>query len=205
MLVVAITFGLLCFALWRLAQSLLDADHHGRSSQAMLIRIALFVSSLIYVSIAGSALALLLGYQTKSGDQKAHDWTSYLMTFPFGIGLVGFIGFCLVSAAAVFIGKAWKGDVSKQLRPDTTVWIDPIGRAGYFARALVFAIAGGGLCVAAFQADPGKARGLGESLQLLQRQPFGWALFGATALGLVAFGLFQLLVAVYRRVEAPRA
>ena len=95
--------------------------------------------------------------------------------------------------------------MTKRLRPDTTEWIEPVGRAGYFARAVVFAIAGGGLCIAAFQADPGKARGLGESLQVLQRQPLGWAPFGATALGLAAFGLFRLLVAAYLRVEAPRA
>jgi cytosine/uracil/thiamine/allantoin permease len=133
MLVVAITLGLLCFALWRLAQSIFDADHHGRSREAMLIRIALFVSALMYVSMAGSAVALLLGYHTKSGDQTAQDWTSYFMTFPFGIVLVGFIGFCLVCAAAVFIGKVWKGDVTKRLRTDTTEWIEPVGRAGYLA------------------------------------------------------------------------
>lgn len=103
-LVAAIGVGLVCFAMWRLAQSLLDADHHGRSSQAVLIRTALFVSSLMYLSMAGSALALLLGYQSKTGDQKAHDWTSYLMTFPFGIVLVGLIGFCLICAAAIFVG-----------------------------------------------------------------------------------------------------
>jgi hypothetical protein len=37
----------------------------------------------------------------------------------------------------------------------------------------------------------------------LQQQPYGGALMGITALGLFAFGAFQLVSAAYRRVGAP--
>ena len=42
--------GLLCFAAWRIAQSIGDADRHGTSEKAIAIRAGLFLSSLIYLS-----------------------------------------------------------------------------------------------------------------------------------------------------------
>jgi hypothetical protein len=69
------------------------------------------------------------------------------------------------------------------------------------ARGLVFAIVGVFLVNAAIEADPGEARGLGGALRALQAQPFGRVLFGITALGLFAFGIFQLVIAYYRRID----
>ncbi|MCP3141459.1 DUF1206 domain-containing protein [Pyxidicoccus sp. QH1ED-7-1] len=56
---------------------------------------------------------------------------------------------------------------------------------------------------AAIQADPGEAGGLGEALTALAEQPFGPWLLGAVALGLVAYAVYQLLEARYRRIATP--
>jgi H+/Cl- antiporter ClcA len=78
-----------------------------------------------------------------------------------------------------------------------------MGRVGFFARALVLLIVGGFLILAALHANSSEARGIAGALNSLQQQPYGWALLGATALGLFAFGAFQFVIAVYRRIDAP--
>ena len=69
------------------------------------------------------------------------------------------------------------------------------------ARGLVFAMAGLFLVMAAIDANPQEARGLAGTLSALQGQPYGWVVLGITALGLFAFGLYELVVAYYRRID----
>jgi hypothetical protein len=72
------------------------------------------------------------------------------------------------------------------------------------ARGLVFVIVGVFLVNAAVDANPREARGLGGALRVLQAQPFGRLLFAITALGLFAFGIFQLVIAYYRRIDSSK-
>ena len=48
-----------------------------------------------------------------------------------------------------------------------------------------------------------EAKGLAGALRTLQQQPHGWVLLGITALGLLGFGVFQFVLARYRRISAP--
>ena len=68
---------------------------------------------------------------------------------------------------------------------------------------MVFLLIGGFLGLAALHASSSEAHGLGGALQALQQQPYGWVLLALTALGLLAFGLFGLVQARYRHIDAP--
>jgi hypothetical protein len=81
--------------------------------------------------------------------------------------------------------------------------VSPVCRFGLIARGAVFVIIGAFLVVAAVQLDSAQARGLQGALETLQRQPYGWILLGIVALGLVAFGVYSLIEAWYRRIDAP--
>jgi hypothetical protein len=59
------------------------------------------------------------------------------------------------------------------------------------------------LLLAASRADPRQARGSGEALQALGQQPCGRYSLALVGAGLLAYGLFQLVVARYRRIPAP--
>src|SRR5918995_3987130 len=74
-------------------------------------------------------------------------------------------------------------------------------RFGLIARGVVFVIIGGFLIVAAFEFNSAEARGLQGALETLQQQPYGWILLGIVALGLVAFGVYSLIEARYRRID----
>ena len=59
---------------------------------------------------------------------------------------------------------------------------------------------GGLVATAAWTYDPSKAGGLDGALKTLRDQPFGTVLLGLAGLGFVAFGLYGLAEARYRRV-----
>ncbi len=111
-------------------------------------------------------------------------------------------GLAVVCAGLGMAHMAWSASFMRRLGCDaaTARWVVPLGRVGHAAQAMVFVTIGAFLLVAAYQADPDEARGLGGALLALRAQPFGRALFALVALGLAAFGFVE---ARYRRIAAP--
>jgi hypothetical protein len=209
LLLAAVGLGLFGFGLWRVIQSLLDADGLGAGTQALVERAAQAVSAVVHFGLALFAASILLGLRRAAGDdeQAAIDWTRLLLAQPFGRWLVGLAGVVVIGAAIGMAIKAWKASFTRRLSCDPTVahWVRPLGRLGYAARGLVFLILGGFLIAAAYHVDPSEARGLGGSLLAVRDQPFGPVLFGIAALGLMAFGAFGFVEARYRRIDPEAA
>ncbi|SHI66988.1 protein of unknown function [Roseomonas rosea] len=202
-LLLVVALGLFGFALWRAIQSLTDADGLGTGWRGLGPRIGQLVSAIIYVGLGLFALDLLLGSAPRGGEeQAARDWTRWLLAQPFGRWLVAGAGIAVLGAGLGMAAKAWTASFRRHLvcGPGTAGWVVPLGRAGYAARAVVFVIISAFLVIAAVQADPSEARGLGGALLALQEQPFGRVAFGLVALGLAAFGAFQFAEARYRRI-----
>lgn len=207
-LLAVIALGLLAFAVWREVEAVSDADNRGTSGKGLAIRGAHVISGIIYLGLAFYAAGLAFGWATGgggSGDEGAQGWSAWLLAKPFGRWLLGLVGLGVAGAGIAFVGRAWKGDVAKHLHYSRHQrgWVVPLGRAGFAARGVVFLIIGGFLVVAAWQAQSSEARGLGGALRTLQEQPYGWILLGLVAAGLFAFGVFGLVQAVYRRIDAP--
>ena len=70
-----------------------------------------------------------------------------------------------------------------------------MARVGYTARGVVYMIVGGFAVLAAFGSG-GETTGTRGALYSLLTQPFGYALLGAVALGLLCFSLWRLLQAL---------
>lgn len=73
-----------------------------------------------------------------------------------------------------------------------------IGKFGITARAIVFGMIGVLFMIAGWTFDPSKAGGIQESLIAIQQQPTGELLLKLVALGLIAFGIFQIATARFR-------
>ncbi|WP_426955626.1 DUF1206 domain-containing protein [Muricoccus radiodurans] len=205
-LLALMAIGLFGFALWRILQALMDADQLGRSWRAMATRAGQLISAAIYVGLGVFAVSIILDSSPSGGeDQAARDWTRWLLRQPLGRWMVAAVGLAILGAAIGMAVNAWSASFKRHLAcgPDTASWVIPLGRAGYAARALAFAMMGAFLLVAAYRFDPRQARGLGGALLALQEQPFGRSLFALVALGLAAFGIFQFVEARYRRIAAP--
>jgi hypothetical protein len=202
-----IALGLAGFCIWRILEAITDADHHGTDAKGWSIRGAHLISGFIYGSLAVTALSLALGWGAGGGSEeaKAQDSTAWLMAQPFGRWLVGLVGLAIAGAGLSFLWKGWRGDVAQNLAlpAGSRTWIVSLGRLGFAARGVVFVMVGGFLILAAWHSNSEEAHGLGGALEALQQQPYGWLLLALTALGLFAFGVFGLVQARYRHIDAP--
>jgi hypothetical protein len=79
-------------------------------------------------------------------------------------------------------------------------WFTTFGTVGHMARAIVFGLVGTFLLKAAVDYKANEAIGLDGALAKLYNQAFGPWLLGAVAAGLIAFGLFSISEARYRRI-----
>jgi hypothetical protein len=206
-LLAMVAVGLIGYALWRVVQALADVDHHGTDPKGLAIRGGLLVSAVTHTLLAVFALSLIFGWGSGGGDSGARNWTAWLLQQPFGRWLVGLIGLAIVGAGIAHMIKGYRARFGRFLQMDAATLdkVSPVCRFGLIARGVVFVIIGGFLIVAAVEFSSAEARGLQGALETLQQQPYGWILLGIVALGLVAFGVYSLIEAWYRRIDAPAA
>ena len=202
-----IALGLLCFAAWRLAQGLLDADHCGRQPRALLRRGVQVAAGLFYIGFASVAVTIMLGWdRSGNSDQVAHDWTAWLLAKPFGQWLIGAVGLAFM-VGGIGIGIAgFRPEHEQRLaleQPERKA-VGVLGRLGAAARAVVLIMIGLFLVFAALNSNSRDAKGFAGALGVVQQQPLGSVWLGVTAAGLIAFGLFNLSEAAYRRITPPR-
>ncbi len=204
-LLVLAALGLFAYALWRIMMGVRDPEREGGQGQAVARRAGYFASGIANLGLAVFAGSLALPGMIPApgggGSSGAEDWTARLMAQPFGEWLVALVGVVFLGVAAAFVVRAWKASFERYLRREAcTPAIRAVCRAGILARAVVFAIIGGFLLLAAWQSDPSEAVGLGGSLRALRDQPYGPYLLGAVGLGLVAFAFYSLVAARYRHI-----
>jgi hypothetical protein len=202
-----LAIGLLGYALWRFVEALIDADGKGSDFKGIAQRLGAVVSGLAYAGLALTAMRMLTG---GGGGEGTPDWTAWLMGQPFGPWLVALAGAVVIGVGihqlhegvtAGFRKHFKEGEMSQAERAWTT-WL---GRVGLTARGVVFGLIGAFLIQAGLRADPAQAQGIGGALQALAGQPLlPWA-FGAVALGLIAYGVYMLSAARYRRLIEPGA
>lgn len=212
--------GLLGHACWRFFQSALDADNHGADAKGITVRAGLFVSAFTYLLLAAYAGSLIFGgiagfAGAGGGDQSGgaggsagggtREATAWLMSQPYGVWLVGLVGVAIIGAGVAQFIKGVKTKFEKwlQLDPKTMEKVSPICRTGLIARGITFFIIGGFVIVAAVQAEPSEARGLGGALQTLREQAYGPWLLGAVAIGLIAFAIYSFIEAWSRKINMP--
>jgi hypothetical protein len=203
-LLALVAVGLASFGIWRLLQGLLDPDRLGREIKGIAKRLVYIGSSVVHFGLALSAVRILVGYRNEaSGDESVKDWTAALMAQPWGRWLTVAVGLGVAAAGLAVAVSGIRGSFPQlQHVRNRAPWVIPMGRIGFVARGIVFTIASWFLIKAAFDANAGEARGVGGALQALQEQPYGTILLAAVALGLLAFGAFEIATARFRRVHA---
>jgi len=203
-LMAALAVGLAGYAIWRFVQALRDTENKGTDLQGLWIRGSYTAIGIIYLSMAGSAAKLALGAPAESGD-ATRDWTATLMEQPFGQWLVGLFGLIMLGSAGYQLFEAWTAKFREKLKSHEMsdgqqTWACRAGRLGYAARGVAFGIIAVFLLNAAVHAEPEKARGLGGALATLVEQPLGPWLLLIVALGLIAYAIFMLIQARFRRM-----
>jgi hypothetical protein len=201
-----VALGLAGYALWRFVQAGLDPEHGGRTDGGGAAkRVGYAISGVIHAGLALAGARMVMGGGGGGGD-RTDDWTATLMRQPAGRWLVAAVGLGILSYGAYALYRAYAVKLDKRLdlsrmSPAARTWAVRSGRAGIAARGVVFAIMGFFLLRAALRSNPGEARGLDGALQALQQQSYGPWLLGLVAIGLVGYGIYQLVEARYRRIQ----
>ncbi len=194
--------GLAGYALWRFVQAGLDPEHKGNDAGGAAKRAGYAISGVIHAGLAIAALRMATGGGGGGGD-RTDDWTATLMRQPMGRWLVAAVGLGIMGYGAYALYRAYAVKLSKRLdlsrmSPAAREWAVRSGRAGIAARGVVFLVMGYFLLQAALHSNPGEARGVDGALQALQQQSYGPWILGLVALGLIGYGIYQLVEARYR-------
>lgn len=207
-LLVLMAVGLAGYAIWRFVQAAWNPEREappglkGGAKRAGWLGVAFVHASLV-------VFALKAAFQGSGGgaEDNARPLTAQLMAWqPLGPVLVAAIGVGLFAYAAREVWCAWTAKLDRrldlsELQPRTARIVVGLSRFGIAARGIVFSVMGIFLVVAALTTNPGEARGFGEALATLQGWTFGTVLLACVALGLVAYGIYDVVEARFRRIR----
>ncbi|MFE7238314.1 DUF1206 domain-containing protein [Streptomyces sp. NPDC057580] len=189
--------ALVGMAVWRLSEAAFGAA--GPDGRKVTTRAASGARAVFYGFVSLSVLSFAAGIGgsgSGAGDRQSQDITARVLDLPMGRWITGVAGAVVVGAGLWTAGQAVLRKYHKDLRMSEMSErmrraVDVTGVFGGTARGIVFATAGGFLVAAAVSHEPGKAKGMDDTLRSLAETPVGPWLLAVIAAGLAAFGLFS--------------
>ena len=204
-----VAVGLSAYILWRIYQMLfLPGNTNSKNLKNSFKRFRFLYSGLFYGFIAYSfAKPLLSGLEqtpsteNSSGEgieEKAALWE--LLATGWGKTFIWVLAAIVAGQALWQFRIAYKGKYMKKIDKDPDIkheydLIKKMGKIGYSARGFVFGIIAFFLVKVILQHNANAYKGTEAALQYLLQFSYGSILLGLTALGLVCYGVFNMMVA----------
>jgi uncharacterized membrane protein len=198
-----ILLGILSYSVWGLVRAVWDPLDKGSDMKGILARVGFFFSALGYAFLAYITYGYIRGAsQSANGSQT--KMLASVMAVPMGRWAIGLLGLIVVAVGLYNIYLGFKAGFEQQfqtfdLTPKEAKLASDIGRFGTAARGVVFALVGVLIFLAGYHANPSQPVGMDAALATLMKQPYGIWLLGIVAVGLIAFGFYSLLSAVWFR------
>ncbi|PZO71609.1 MAG: DUF1206 domain-containing protein [Pelagerythrobacter marensis] len=194
----ATALGLLAYGVYRLLDALSNIERHEQDAEGLAARLGAAASGVAHFVLAWTAWQFANGtVQRAAGDTGGAEAASTLLDWDMGALLLGIVGLGLFAAAAKQAYDAVMAGFMKHISPSAPSLIEPLGRAGHAARAVVFAVIGWSVVKSAWFVKAEGVRGLGGAIAALREM--GW-LYTLVAVGLILFGIFSLISARYRTI-----
>ena len=195
--------GLTAYALFRFASLFFDIENNGSDAKGWAKRLGHGGSGIAHLALAFSAYQFAnseggssSGSGSGGGGGGAQEAASGILSFEFGGIVLGLLGIAFFGAAISQAKKGITGSFMHRISgnaPDGTRWL---GLAGFLARAIVYVVIGWSLVQAGFMSGgTDQIRTLGDAVASLAGEGF---IFTLTAIGLMLFGIFSLVLARYR-------
>jgi len=197
-LIILLVIGLFGFMIWRLIQALSDTDDHGTSAKGLAIRGGLIVSAATHALLGLWAIKLMLG------DEQGSQNNQQFLSTDGGQIVLGIVGLAFAGAGLATIYKGCKASFERYMKipGNHRNWARPLCRFGLISRGVVWCILAWFCIDSAFTAKSGEIKGIADALNALHQGPHGTWLFAIVAAGLFAFGVYSVLEAFYRRIDA---
>jgi hypothetical protein len=198
-----IAAGILAYSAWEIVRAIADTRRKGSSARGLIDRGLAIIKGVVYGTVGIEAMRMVIG--ARASARSADDYARTALTFPLGSVLLMLVGAGVIVYGLNQLSMAWHSRFDddldqEQLRREGGSWVLNIGRAGIGARAVILVLVGLALMRAGFVERPAEAGGLADALWTLFAQPYGQLLLCGVAVGLMCFGLFQLLHARYARL-----
>jgi hypothetical protein len=204
---IALAVGFACYAVWRLIEAVVDRQREGHDAKGLAKRARSLGLGVLYAASAAAALALVRSGSSRAGgaagDEKQE--TARVLDWPAGrwIVLAVALGFLADGLYNVYRGVTTKfRERLKTQEMSQGVERAAVGSGvlGHLARGVVFALVGVFLAKAAIEYDPSEAVGIDGALLKLVQHDQGPLLLGLVAAGLIAYALYCLVEARYRKI-----
>jgi hypothetical protein len=185
-------------------QAIFGHGPEGGGDQSAFGRISAAASGCAYAGMCVLAISILMGASSQSSSNP-HKSAAGVLGWPGGQWIVaaagiGFIGVALFQGYKAVTKEFLDEDKTEEMSPATRQWITRFGIVGHLARMVAFGLIGIFVVKAAIDYSPSTAVGLDGALARLARQSYGTFLLAVVAAGLIAFGLFSIAEARYRRI-----
>ena len=189
--------GLVAYGLFRLASFAFDIENHGSDGKGWGQRLGHAGSGIGHFALAYSAYRFATaGDAANSGGGGAQEAAGGVLSMDFGGVVLGLLGIAFFIAAIAQAKKGLTASFMQRISASAPSWTRIVGRVGYLARAVVFAIVGWSLVQAGFlSGGSSEVRTLGDALANLAGSGI---IFTLVALGLIAFGVLSFVLARYR-------
>lgn len=203
-LLVVLALGLAGYAVWRFAQAFADRDDEGTGPKALAKRAGAVARGGWYGLLCALTVAKVVGADDGGGESESKQ-TAGVLALPFGRWIVLAAGLAFVAAAGFNVWRAVTCRFERKLEKGRMNDAEKgtaraVGIAGHLARGVVFGLVGVFLAKAALEFDADEAVGLDGALLKVAQQPYGGAILGAVAAGLVGYALYCVVQARYRDV-----
>lgn len=204
LLLLVLALGFAGYALWQLTEAAYGHNDEDKDAKRTAKRLSSLGKGLLYGTFCVSALRLATGSGGGGGD-KQQPLTARVLSVGGGRFLVGLVGVAVICGGGYLavsgLRQKFEDKLDTQRMSEATRKVaEAVGTVGLVARGVVFALAGLFLVQAAVTFDPRRAKGLDATLQTIAARPYGLWLLGVTAFGLLAFGFYSFIEAVYRRL-----
>jgi hypothetical protein len=202
-LLALVAIGLGGYSLWRLVRAAIG--HGPEGADTGFERLAALASGIAYGAICAIAVEILLGSGGGGNSGSPKKAAAGVFSWPAGTWIVGIAGGVMLGVA---LYQGYRGITQKflddskvaEMGPRMKKWITRVGTVGHLARMVVFGLVGIFLIKAAVDYNPSKAVGLDGALAKIVHRSYGPVLLGIVAAGLIAFALYSLSDARYRKI-----
>lgn len=187
--------GLFGYSLFRFASPAFDIENQGSDTVGWATRIGHAGSGIGHLALAWSAFQFANSSGGGSGD-GAQQAASGVLGMDFGGAVLGILGLIFFGVALYQFKKGISGDFMNRIAGNAPDFTRLLGGIGYSARGVVYGVIGWSLVQAGFLSQGAQeVRSLGDALADLAGSG---AIFTLTAIGLLIFGIFSLILARYR-------
>ena len=206
MVLLAVTVcGLFGYSFWRAVQAIKDTESAGSGIKGWVKRAGFGVSCLSHLGLAIAGIQMLVG---EADGSTKKTFLAQMMSHPVGQVLLVIAGGCIAGTGMAQLVQAkttkFADDIEQEKMSEqgvmAAIWV---GRIGLAARGIVFGMIGYLLIHASITESSWREQGIEPALNEIRSSSFGSTMLFVIAVGLSAYGLYQLVLAAYRKIEAP--